>query len=51
MSSKFKNRLAPILPQIIRAFGTPFHIYDETGIDQTCDELNLAFKKIEGFKE
>ena len=51
MSSQFKNRLAPILPQIVQTFGTPFHIYDEAGISQTCDELNIAFEKIEGFKE
>ncbi len=51
MSSKFKDRLSPVLPQIIHTFGTPFHIYDEAGINQTCDELNVAFEKIEGFKE
>ncbi|MCP3941229.1 MAG: diaminopimelate decarboxylase [Desulfobacteraceae bacterium] len=51
MSPEFKNRLAPILPQIVHKFGTPFHIYDEAGINQTCDELNLAFEKIQGFKE
>ncbi len=51
MSAQFKNRLAPLLPQIVHTFGTPFHIYDETGINQTCDELNTAFEKIDGFKE
>ncbi|MBA3010773.1 MAG: diaminopimelate decarboxylase [Proteobacteria bacterium] len=51
MSSHFKNRLAPLLHEIVHTFGTPFHIYDETGINQTCDELNLAFEKIKGFKE
>jgi diaminopimelate decarboxylase len=51
MSSHFNQRLAPLLPEIVQTFGTPFHIYDETGIDQTCDNLNLAFEKIEGFKE
>lgn len=51
MSPEFKNRLANILPDIVNTFGTPFHIYDEAGINQTCNELNQAFKKIEGFKE
>jgi diaminopimelate decarboxylase len=51
MSSQFKNRLTPLLPQIVETFGSPFHIYDEAGISQTCDELNIAFDKIEGFKE
>jgi len=51
MSPQFKNRLSPILPEIVHTFGTPFHIYDEAGICQTCDELNSAFKKIDGFKE
>lgn len=51
MSSHFKERLAPLLPRIVQTFGTPFHIYDETGINQTCDKVNLAFEKIDGFKE
>lgn len=51
MSSQFKKRVSPLLPEIVQMFGTPFHIYDETGICQTCDELNTAFEKIEGFKE
>jgi len=51
MSPEFKNRLAPILNKIVNTFGTPFHIYDETGIDQTCNALNSTFEKIEGFKE
>jgi diaminopimelate decarboxylase len=51
MSPHFKDRLTPLLPQIARPFGTPFHIYDETGIDQTCEAVNQAFEKIEGFKE
>ncbi len=51
MSTEFKNRLSPILKEIVETFGTPFHIYDETGILQTCQELNQAFESIEGFKE
>lgn len=51
MSADLKKRLSPLLPQMVHTFGTPFHIYDETGICQTCDELNAAFEKIVGFKE
>lgn len=51
MSPEFKNRLTPILPDVVDAFGTPFHIYDEAGILNTCDLLNQAFEAIDGFKE
>ncbi len=51
MSTDFKQRLTPILPDIVDTFGTPFHIYDETGILETCDQLNQAFETINGFKE
>ncbi|MBU1345008.1 MAG: diaminopimelate decarboxylase [Proteobacteria bacterium] len=51
MSENYKKRLADILPQIVNTFGTPFHIYDEKGIKETCQKLNIAFKNINGFKE
>ena len=51
MSDDFKKRLSPLLPDIVNTFGTPFHIYDETGIEQTCDTLNASFNRIPGFKE
>lgn len=51
MSDSYKKRLAPVLPKIVDTFGTPFHIYDEKGIKQTCEKLITAFKNIEGFKE
>jgi diaminopimelate decarboxylase len=51
MSTAFKSRLSRILPDIVNTFGTPFHIYDETGICDTCDTLNTAFEPISGFKE
>ncbi len=51
MSPSFKNRLLPALPQIVEHFGTPFHIYDETGIRETGRRLQLAFSGIEGFRE
>jgi diaminopimelate decarboxylase len=51
MSYAFKERLSRILPEITATFGTPFHIYDETGIHDTCDRLNTAFGSLEGFRE
>lgn len=51
MSDDFKTRLSPVLPDIASTFGTPFHIYDETGMEQTCDALNASFARIPGFKE
>lgn len=51
MSTDYQERLSPILPQIVETYGTPFHIYDEKGIKETCTHLNTAFEKIDGFKE
>lgn len=51
MSPDFKKRLYPLLNSIATHFGTPFHIYDETGIRQTGKDLITAFSKIDIFKE
>ena len=54
MSESFKERLFPSLPKIVKRFGTPFHIYDETGILQTGRKLISAFnavKECAGFQE
>jgi diaminopimelate decarboxylase len=51
MSKAFEGRLYPILPEIIRYFGTPFHIYDEQGIIDTGEKWKSDFKDIYGFKE
>lgn len=51
MSKSYQERLSAVLPQIVEAFGTPFHIYDEKGIKETCTHLNQVFKNINGFKE
>jgi len=40
------------LPVMVKAFGTPFHVYDETGIRQAAKELNAAFSwvpEVDGF--
>jgi len=51
MSSEFETRLYPILDEIAAHYGTPFHIYDETGIRQTGAALNGAFSPLKGFRE
>lgn len=51
MSPAFERRLHPILPHIIAKFGTPFHIYDETGMVEGGMRLNSAFSGVPGFRE
>jgi diaminopimelate decarboxylase len=51
MLTDYRHRLFPALPDIAAQFGTPFHIYDETGIRETGQRLNSVFSSIEGFKE
>ncbi|QTA83051.1 Diaminopimelate decarboxylase [Desulfonema limicola] len=51
MSQNFKDRLFPVLDKITQHFGTPFHIYDETGIRQTGEMLKKNFSNIKGFRE
>ena len=43
MSKEFENRLFPVLPRIIEKFGTPFHIYDQIGIEAGLRRLYSAF--------
>ena len=47
----FEARLTPVLPEIVAHYGTPFHIYDETGIRATGAALKRAFAGIAGFRE
>jgi diaminopimelate decarboxylase len=51
MHADYKERLYPILPEIADAFGTPFHIYDETGIRQTGGNMQRVFAALDGFQE
>jgi len=51
MSEEFKEKLFARLPEISSYFGTPFHIYDETGIKTTCRQLTESFSGIERFRE
>src|SRR5690242_553010 len=51
MSASFTNRLFPILDRIAGEFGTPFHLYDETGIVECGHRLNELFAPVAGFRE
>ena len=51
MSPSFKERLFPALKDIAGHFGTPFHIYDETGIRETGEALVKAFSGLDSFRE
>lgn len=51
MSADFKQRLFPVLHDIATHFGTPFHLYDETGIIETGRALKEAFSARAGFME
>ena len=51
MSTGFQGRLFPRLPEIIKYYGTPFHIFDEQGIIDTGEKLKADFKNIHGFQE
>lgn len=51
MSPAFQDRLAANLIRVADHFGTPFHIYDETGIRDTGESLKAAFSPIGRFKE
>jgi diaminopimelate decarboxylase len=51
MSESFQRRLYPRLPEIVRYFGSPFHIFDEQGIIDTGNELKTAFQGVVGFQE
>ncbi len=51
MSQAYKDRLLPILDQIVSHYGTPFHIYDETGIRATGMKLKQVFAELGCFRE
>jgi diaminopimelate decarboxylase len=51
MSADFQQRLFPRLSEIIKYFGTPFHIFDEKGILETGEYLKSNFKEMPGFQE
>ncbi len=51
MSQVFKEKLFPTLPTIANHYGTPFHVYDESGIRSTGERLKKAFSGIKEFRE
>lgn len=51
MSPDFKDRLTARIEEIVAYFGTPFHIYDEKGILETCQALKKAFVGARLFQE
>lgn len=51
MPKSFEKRLLPHLREIVTHFGTPFHVYDETGILDTGEQLKAAFAGCYGFQE
>jgi len=51
ISATFEQRLYPMLNRIASHYGTPFHIYDETGIRETGRRLIEAFSPVGRFRE
>jgi diaminopimelate decarboxylase len=51
VSKDYAKRLEQVLPGIVAHFGTPFHLYDEKGIRETCNSLIESFAGIESFRE
>lgn len=51
ISQSFKDRLFPVIGPIAAHYQTPFHIYDESGILKTGEDLKKAFSGIKTFKE
>ena len=51
MHIDYRERLFPILSEIVDQFGTPFHIYDEIGLRRTGAELKRALAGVDHFRE
>ncbi len=51
MSQAYKDRLFPVLEQIVSHYGTPFHIYDQAGIRKTGTHLKQVFAGLGCFRE
>jgi diaminopimelate decarboxylase len=51
MSGALEKRLFPLLPRIVEAFGTPFHLFDEQGIVDGGENLKLKFREIAGLRD
>jgi diaminopimelate decarboxylase len=51
VSDDYAQRLGQALPGVVKHFGTPFHLYDEKGIRETCNTLIEAFSGVDAFRE
>ena len=51
MSASFKDRIFPVLKDIVTHFGTPFHLYDAKGIQETGTKLITSFSGLDTFRE
>jgi diaminopimelate decarboxylase len=51
MSKQFEAKLFPLLPKIIDTFDTPFHIFDEQGINESGEHIKSLFQGVVGFRE
>ena len=45
ISEDFFTRLNSALKAMVDHYGTPFHVYDERGIRETCRRLNRVFSR------
>ncbi|HRZ30225.1 MAG TPA: diaminopimelate decarboxylase [Candidatus Paceibacterota bacterium] len=50
MSQYFQRRLFPDLREIAEHYGTPFHIYDEWGIRQTCQKMSENLGQVSEYR-
>ena len=48
---KFAEKLNSVLPEIVKEYGTPFHIYDEAGIINNGKNFKAIFSDFIGFQE
>jgi diaminopimelate decarboxylase len=46
ITATFRQRLYPHLAAIAERFGTPFYVYDESGIRSACSQLRQAFSHL-----
>ena len=50
MSTGFEKRLFPIVAQLVKHYGDPFHIYDWVGIEDHVRQLQMTFRGVEGWR-
>ncbi|MFA6475795.1 MAG: diaminopimelate decarboxylase [Candidatus Paceibacterota bacterium] len=50
MPQAFQERLFPCLEEVARHYKTPFHVYDEDGIRQTCREMKGLLGQVSKYR-